>query len=155
MRLLLRILALSVALLPFGAAAQLITGPLAADPGRATSAVAAPVATTARTTALGLPFFDDFTSPLAGAPNATRWQTATTSYPNLGTTIRYLGGGAYVSNRLAVEPLTRGTLTLDGLQANGQPYSPAQATAFGQIDTLTSQVIDLSGFSTASNVYLS
>jgi hypothetical protein len=155
MRLLLRFLALSAALLPFGAAAQLITGPLAADPGRATSAVAVPAATTARTTALGLPFFDDFTSPLAGAPNATRWQTATTSYPNLGTTIRYLGGGAYVSNRLAVEPLTRGTLTLDGLQANGQPYSPAQATAFGQIDTLTSQVIDLSGFSTASNVYLS
>ena len=154
MKTLLRFLALSAALLPFGAAAQLVTGPLATDPGRAATTTQ-PAATAARTTALGLPFFDDFTSPLAGTPNTTRWQAATTTYPNLGTTIHYLGGGAYVSNRLAQEPLTRGTLTLDGLQAAGRPYSPAQATSFGQIDTLTSQVIDLSGFSAGSNVYLS
>ncbi len=153
MKLLLRFLALPV-LLPFAATAQLITGPLPADPARATSV--APAAKVAqRTTALALPFFDDFTSPLEGAPNATRWQAATTSYPSLGSTIHYAGGGAYVSNRLAVEPLTRGTATLDGLRGNGLPYSPTQTTAAGQTDTLTSQAIDLSGLSASSNVYLS
>jgi len=153
MKLLLRFLALPV-LLPFAAAAQLITGPLPADPGRAASALPAPNAAQ-RTTALTLPFFEDFTSPLEGAPNTTRWQAATTAYPNLGTTIRYAGGGAYVSNRLAVQPLTRGTATLDGLRGNGLPYNPTQPVSYGQIDTLTSQVIDLSGLTPASNVYLS
>jgi len=155
MRLLLRLLALPL-LLPFGAAAQLVTGPLPADPARATTATP-PVANGAaqRTTALALPFFDDFTTPLEGLPNATRWLGATTTYPDQGTTIRYLGGGGYVSNRFALNPLTRGTLTLDGLRPNGLPYSPNQATSYGQTDTLTSQVIDLSGLGAASNVYLS
>lgn len=153
MKLLLRLLALPV-LLPLAAAAQLVTGPLPADPTRATSVL--PTAKAAqRPAALSLPFFEDFTSPLEGAPNATRWLGATTSYPNLGTTIHYAGGGAYVSNRLAVEPPTRGTATLDGLRGNGLPYSPTQTTAAGQTDTLTSQTLDLSGFSAGSNVYLS
>lgn len=160
MRLPFRHFALSALLLPFAAMAQLQTGPLPADPGRAALAplrVAAGSRTTAaqRTAALALPFFDDFTSPLDGAPNATNWQAATTSYPNLGGPIRYAGGGAYVSNRFAVDPLTRGTATLDGLRTNGLPYTPTQATAYGQTDTLTSQVIDLSGLSAASRVYLS
>lgn len=154
MRLLLRFLALPV-LLPFAAAAQLITGPLPADPTRAASAAPAAAKAAQRTTALGLPFFEDFTSPLEGAPNATRWQAATTAYPNLGATIHYAGGGAYVSNRLAVEPLTRGTATLDGLRSNGLPYVPTQPVSYGQIDTLTSQVIDLAGLTAGSNVYLS
>ena len=153
MRLLLRFLTLPI-LLPFAAAAQLVTGPLPADPARAASVQPA-AKTTQRPAALNLPFFEDFTLPLEGAPSATRWLGATTSYPNLGTTIHYAGGGAYVSNRLAVEPLTRGTATLDGLRGNGLPYSPTQTTAAGQTDTLTSQAIDLSGFSGSSTVYLS
>jgi hypothetical protein len=153
MNLLLRFLALPV-LLPFAAAAQLITGPLPADLGRA--ARVAPAQNPAqRITALALPFFEDFTSPLEGAPNATRWQAATLAYPNLGGTIRYQGGGAYVSNRLAVEPLTRGTATLDGLRANGLPYVSNLPVSYGQIDTLTSQTIDLSGLTAGSNVRLS
>ncbi len=155
MRLLLRLLALPL-LLPFGAAAQLVTSPLPADPSRAaTLGTSAATGAAQRTTALTLPFFDDFTSPLEGPPNATRWLSATTAYPDLGVTIRYLGGGSYVSNRLAVNPLTRGTLTLDGLRSNGLPYSPNSATSYGQTDTLTSQVIDLSGLGVSSNVYLS
>jgi hypothetical protein len=155
MRLPFRFLALSALLLPFAAAAQLMTGPLSADPGRAAALRGAASPTAQRTTALALPFFDDFTTPLDGAPNATNWQAATTAYPNPGSPIRYAGGGAYVSNRFAVDPLTRGAVTLDGLMANGLPYTPAQATAYGQTDTLTSQVIDLSGLSAASRVYLS
>ncbi|RZK16867.1 MAG: hypothetical protein EOO56_19085, partial [Hymenobacter sp.] len=153
MRSLLRLLALPV-LLPFAAAAQVVTGPLPADPGRAASVLPAAKAGQ-RPAALALPFFEDFTSPQEGAPNATRWQAATTSYPYLGSTIRYAGGGAYVSNRLAVEPLTRGTATLDGLRGNGLPYAPTQTTSGGQTDTLTSQTIDLSGLLASSNVYLS
>ena len=153
MRLLFRFLLFS-ALLPFAAAAQLITGPLAADPARAVRPGPTPPRALLRATALSLPFFEDFTAPLEGAPGAANWQAATTDYPNLGTTIHYLGGGAYVSNRLAVSPLTRGTATLDGLGGNGLPYSPSQAAA-GQVDTLTSQLIDLSGLSVASQVYLS
>jgi hypothetical protein len=153
MRQLLRFLALPV-LLPFAAAAQLVTGQLPADPGRAAT-VAPAIGPAQRTTALTLPFFEDFTSPLEGTPNATRWQAATMAYPNLGGTIRYLGGGAYVSNRLAVEPLTRGTATLDGLRANGLPYVSNLPVSYGQIDTLTSQIIDLSGLTAASNVRLS
>jgi hypothetical protein len=155
MRLLLRLLALPL-LLPLGAVAQLVTSPLPADPARAATLGTPAVAGAAqRTTALTLPFFDDFTTPLEGPPNATRWLGATAAYPNLGATIRYLGGGGYVSNRLAVNPLTRGTLTLDGLRSNGLPYSPNSATSYGQTDTLTSQVIDLSGLGVSSNVYLS
>jgi hypothetical protein len=41
------------------------------------------------------------------------------------------------------------------LRSNGLPYTTNQATAYGQTDTLTSQVIDLSGVTAASNVYLS
>ena len=155
MRLLLRLLSLPL-LLPFGAVAQLVTGPLPADPGRAVRAASAASAAAAqRTTALTLPFFDDFTAPLEGPPSATRWLGTTTTYPNLGATIRYLGGGSYVSNRFAANPLTRGTLTLDGLRSNGLPYTANQATSYGQTDTLTSQVIDLSNLGVASNVYLS
>lgn len=131
--------------------------PLGADPSRAASAATtAASAATLRTAALGLPFFEDFTLPRDGQPSPLRWQPATTSYPDgSGLTQHYGGGGAYVSNRLASEPLTRGTATLDGLRANGQPYTPGSASFYSATDTLTSQPIDLSAYSTANNLYLS
>lgn len=129
--------------------------PLLADPGRATNPVAAAKATQ-RTAALALPFFEDFTLPRDGQPSPLRWQDATSSYPDgSGLTQRYSGGGAYVSNRLASEPLTRGTATLDGLRANGLPYTPGSASIYSATDTLTSQPIDLSGYSAASQLYFS
>jgi len=131
--------------------------PLLADPGRA--ATAGPAATNVaqqRTAALALPFFDDFTLPRDGQPSPLRWQGAALDYPDgSGATRRYVGGGAYVSNRLAIEPLTRGTATLDGLRANGQPYSAVSASFYSKTDTLTSQAIDLSGLTAGANVYLS
>jgi hypothetical protein len=133
----------------------LMPQPLLADPGRAASPAAATKATQ-RTAALALPFFEDFTLPRDGQPSLLRWQDATTSYPDgSGLTQQYSGGGAYVSNRLASEPLTRGTVTLDGLRANGLPYTPGSASIYSATDTLTSQPIDLSGYSTASQLYLS
>jgi hypothetical protein len=160
MRPLLRLLGLPAVLLGLAAHAQigplvLTPQPLLADPGRAASPAAAAKATQ-RTGALALPFFEDFTLPRDGQPSPLRWQDATSSYPDgSGLTQRYSGGGAYVSNRLASEPLTRGTVTLDGLRANGLPYTPGSASIYSATDTLTSQPIDLSGYSTASQLYLS
>ncbi|QKG55824.1 T9SS type A sorting domain-containing protein [Hymenobacter sp. BRD128] len=156
---LLRLLGLPAVLLSLMAQAQttplvLTPQPLSTDPSRAASATASTA--TLRTAALALPFFEDFTLPRDGQPSPLRWQPATTSYPDgSGLTQHYGGGGAYVSNRLAIEPLTRGTATLDGLRANGQPYTPGSASFYSATDTLTSQPIDLSGYSPANNLYLS
>jgi len=162
MRPLLRFLSLPALLLSLAARAQaplvLTPQPLGADPSRAASAAQAPTpsAATQRTTALTLPFFEDFTLPRDGQPSPLRWQGAATDYPDgSGLTQHYGGGGAYISNRLAVNPLTRGTATLDGLRANGRPYNAASASSYSVTDTLTSQPIDLSGLSVANQVYLS
>ncbi len=160
MRPLLRLVTLPAVLLGLAARAQttplvLTPQPLLADPGRVASQL--PLAPAGqRTAALALPFFEDFTLPRDGQPSALRWQNQTTSYPDgSGLTQNYAGGGAYVSNRLAREPLTRGTVTLDGLRANGLAYTPGSASIYSATDTLTSQPIDLSSYSTGSNLYLS
>ncbi|MBW3129262.1 T9SS type A sorting domain-containing protein [Hymenobacter profundi] len=108
--------------------------PLEADPARTTN-VRPRVAQ--RPALVSLPFFDDFTLPVEGAPSLTRW----------------LPGGALVNNRFPVAPPSRGVATLDGLSANGQPYGPS--TAYNDTDTLTSQPVDLAGLTAADNVYLS
>ena len=123
------------------AVAQVVpSGPLSADPGRARYAPTAPLKVQYRTAALSLPFFDDFTTPLEGNPNPLKWQPT---------------GGAFVSNRLALAPLTRGAATLDGLRANGRSYSGQITSPNGVLDSLTSQAINLGGLTTADQVYLS
>ena len=87
-----------------------------------------------------MPFFDDFVTPLNGPPDAQFWMP---------------GGGAYVSNRFALMPLTRGTATFDALKADGSSYSGQVNNLYDAIDSLTSQPIDLSGLTAASAVYLS
>ncbi|MBH8559034.1 T9SS type A sorting domain-containing protein [Hymenobacter negativus] len=124
------------------AAAQLSPSePLSADPGRAAFApTAASRAQLRGTAALTLPFFDDFTTPLNGAPNPLKWMPT---------------GGAFVSNRLAIQPLTRGAATLDGLRANGQSYSGQVNSVYGPIDSLVSQPIGLGGLTANDKVALS
>ncbi|MFD2720496.1 T9SS type A sorting domain-containing protein [Hymenobacter monticola] len=119
---------------------ELRSGPLSADPSRAAYIPKVDRAVQQRTAALSLPFFDDFTTPLEGAPDVRRWE------PN---------GGAFVSNRLALAPLTRGAATLDGLKANGQSYSGIIQSFYSTLDSLTSQPIDLSGLTASNDVYLS
>ncbi|MCI1186945.1 T9SS type A sorting domain-containing protein [Hymenobacter sp. DH14] len=121
------------------ATAQVLSsGPLTADPGRAQYAPSATLQAQYRTAALSLPFFDDFTTPLEGNPSSKNWLPS---------------GGAFVSNRLALLPPTRGAATLDGLRANGQVYG---ASSFnGPIDSLTSQPINLGNLGTSDQVYLS
>ncbi len=139
-----RCLVLPALLLVAGAAAAQVAPalPLSADPSRAAYApTAAQRALLKRgTAALDLPFFDDFTTPLEGAPRTQNWLPS---------------GGAFVSNRLALLPLTRGAATLDGLKANGQSYSNAVNNSYGPIDSLTSQPINLSGLTANDAVYLS
>ena len=116
--------------------------PLMADPARAAYAapVALPTAQLRGTAALALPFFDDFTTPLEGRPKAQNWLAS---------------GGAFVTNRLALNPPSRGAATLDGLRANGQSYSGAVTSSYGVLDSLTSQPIDLSGRTASDQVVLS
>jgi hypothetical protein len=122
------------------AAAQIApSGPLRSDPARAGYAPPAKQLAQQRTTALALPFFDDFTSPLEGPPSVQRWLPK---------------GGALVNNRFALLPPTRGTATLDGLRANGQTYSPNITSPNAALDSLISQPIDLSLLNPADAVVL-
>jgi hypothetical protein len=116
------------------------SAPLSADPDRARYAPSATLKAQYRTTALPLPFFDDFTTPLEGRPKLQNWQAI---------------GGAFVSNRIAQLPLTRGAATLDGLKFNGQSYSGQITSPNGVIDSLVSQPIDLGSLGTNDQVYLS
>jgi len=126
-------------LAPGFVSAQQVVGPLGADPARA--ALVRPTAKEqARTTVVALPFFDDFTTPLEGAPDVQRWLP---------------GGGTLVSNRLAVNPPTRGAVTFDGLRANGRSYSNQVVNIYTNIDSLTSQPINLAGLTPGDSVYLS
>ena len=123
------------------ALAQVVpSGPISADPGRARYAPSIKVQAQYRTTAISLPFFDDFTTPLEGNPNPNKWLA---------------NGGAYVSNRLAPLPPTRGAATLDGLKINGRSYSGQITSPNGVLDSLISQPIDLAGLGTGDKVYLS
>lgn len=82
--------------------------------------------------ALSLPFFDDF-SNYKGYPNPNLWQDM----------------DAFVNTTYPIEPLNIGVATLDGLDAEGNPYNMATPTAHGPADSLTSQPIDLSPYTEA------
>ncbi len=87
---------------------------------------------------LPLPFFDDFANFAHGVPDPVRWKN----------------GGVFINNRYALEPVTIGVATFDGLNAAGVPYAP-NVIAPGPSDTLTSQPVQLAGLSPADSVYLS
>jgi type IX secretion system substrate protein len=80
-----------------------------------------------------LPFLDDFSYD---GP-----------YPNN----LWLDKNAYVNNRWGYQPPTVGFATMDGLDANGRPYGGG----YGRADFLTSNYIDLSPYTAASDIYLS
>lgn len=92
----------------------------------------------ARTQALTLPFFDDFSLSTNGRPDPTLWQN----------------GGTYVNNTLTIGQPTLNVVTFDGADATGRPYNLTSPFAQGYGDTLTSQPIDLSSIKDTST-YLS
>ena len=127
------------------ALAQVVpSGPISADLGRARYAPTATQKAQYRAAPTSLPFFDDFTTPLEGNPNPLNWLPT---------------GGAFVSNRLAPLPLTRGAATLDGLRANGAGYGRSYSGQInspnGVLDSLISRPIDLGSLGTSDQVYLS
>ncbi len=81
-----------------------------------------------------LPFVDDFSYP-GPYPDPAKW----------------LDNQAFVNPNLAIDPVTLGVATLDGLRPDGTPWGGG----YGPSDTLTSRWIDLSGLGPGSNVYLS
>jgi hypothetical protein len=91
-----------------------------------------------KTTALSLPFFEDFTNYNA-IPDAARW----------------VDRSVYVNNTMAFQPISRGVATFDGLNDKGGPYDSTSATVLLYADSLTSQPIDLSINTPADSIYLS
>ncbi|GAB4130276.1 MAG: hypothetical protein OHK0045_20060 [Raineya sp.] len=89
-----------------------------------------------RSTPLNLPFFDDF---LGTEINENLWQNA----------------GAIITNGIALNPKSRGVATLDSYNLRGESYNISSPLAEGFSDTLTSQSIDLSGFTPADSIFLS
>ncbi len=91
-----------------------------------------------KTTALTLPFFEDFTG-YDVFPDPARW------------TDRQV----YVNNTMCVNPVSRGVVTFDALNEHGVPYNTVNPFVAVYADSLTSQFIDLSSDSPADSIYLS
>lgn len=99
-----------------------------------------PIGNTARKpTALGLPFFEDFTD--------------NSPYPN---TERWVENEVYINNTMAKGIISRGVATFDALNAQGKVYSDTVA-AYETIyaDSLTSLAFDLSTYQPSDSLYLS
>ena len=93
----------------------------------------------AKITALVLPFFDDFsTSNIKADPQ--KWVK---------------GGGVFINNNASLTHPTLNIATFDGLKANGVPYNYNDTFANGATDSLTSLPIDLIKYSITDSLYLS
>jgi len=93
--------------------------------------------------ALSLPFIDDFSTTLV--------------YPD---TKLWIDNYVYINTTIAKNPPTIGVASFDGLNGEGQPWSPANigeedTKASQPCDTLTSQAIDLSSLDDPTSLYLS
>jgi hypothetical protein len=101
---------------------------------------------------LPIPFFDDFsryTLPTSNPAIPVEWQ-------------QWSDNAAYINTTFPLNPMTIGVATLDGLEADGTPYSdtlyfPTITDSFldwGLTDSLTSLPIDLSGLTPEDSIYL-
>ena len=101
---------------------------------------------------LVIPFFDDFSRyslPTANPEIPVEWQ-------------QWSDNAAFINTTFPLNPMTIGVATLDGLEADGTPYSdtlhfPTITDAFldwGLADSLTSLPINLSGLTPGDSVYL-
>ena len=92
----------------------------------------------AKTTALTLPFFEDFTN-YETFPNPLKWKDAL----------------VYINNSFPINPISRGVATFDGLNTFGVPYDSVNKYAAIYADSLTSQIIDISNYTPNDSIYLS
>jgi hypothetical protein len=93
----------------------------------------------AKITALGLPFFDDFSTSI-NRQDLSKWQK---------------DGGVFINNTFTNNHPTLNIATFDGLKADGTPYDFVNPLSEGPTDTLTSLPINLSGKTLADSLYLS
>jgi len=91
-----------------------------------------------KTTALSLPFFEDFTN-YETFPNPLKWKDAL----------------VYINNTFPINPISRGVATFDGLNVYGVPYDSVNKYASIYADSLSSQQIDLSTYTANDSIYLS
>ncbi|MBS1782610.1 MAG: T9SS type A sorting domain-containing protein [Bacteroidetes bacterium] len=91
-----------------------------------------------KTTTLTLPFFDDFTGydPI---PDNSKWMDRST----------------YINNTMGWNPISRGVVTFDALNAQGAPYDSINPFHLLYADSLTSLPIDLSINTPGDSIYLS
>lgn len=92
---------------------------------------------------LDLPFFDDFSEPFS------RENFPHDLYPDPAL---WIGRSVYINDHMAVNPISVGVATFDGLDSSGLAYGFGFTVPTAS-DTLTSRPIDLSG--TVDSVYLS
>jgi hypothetical protein len=116
--------------------AQENVAPLLYNPPVATHATNSSAAQ--KTTALTLPFFEDFTSTDFW-PDSTKWEDKQ----------------VYTNNTMGVNPVSRGVVTFDALTQNGLPYDPNNMTTLRYADSLTSKIIDLAPYQSSDSVYFS
>lgn len=134
-----------VALLAFMIAvhsyAQEVVAPLGFNPVQYNADkqyTAAKKASAQKTTALSLPFFEDFTG-VSPIPDDSKW----------------LDRKVYVNNTMCFNPISRGVATFDALNQDGIPYDPIVNTTLLYADSLTSQQIDISSYQPSDSLYLS
>lgn len=97
------------------------------------------IRSSAKITALSLPFFDDF-STSTNVQDLSKWQK---------------GGGVFINNTFTNNHPTLNVATFDGLKADGIPYDFVNSLSEGPTDSLTSLSIDLLGKTLADSLYLS
>lgn len=97
------------------------------------------VRSSAKATALSLPFIEDFTQY--------------NFYPD---TINWISGRqVYVNNNMCSGTISRGVATFDALAEDGLPYDKNNKSISRYADTLTSQPIDLSNYTASDSLYFS
>lgn len=97
-----------------------------------------PAASPEKPAAINLPFFEDF--------------TGYDQYPDAG---RWADSQVYVNNTMPIGVISRGVATFDALNQQGRPYDTTDAFSVRYADSLTSRVLDLSGYTPADSIYLS
>ncbi len=100
------------------------------------SAVESPIAK--KTTALALPFFEDFTD-YSPYPNDARWADSQ----------------VYINNTMGIGVISRGVATFDALNKRGRPYDTTSPFNLITADSLTTLPFDLSAYVPGDSLYLS
>jgi len=91
-----------------------------------------------KTTAISLPFFEDFTG-YGVFPDDSNWTDHS----------------VYINNTMGLNPVSRGVATFDALSDRGAPYDSTNPFTYRYADSLTSRLIDLSALTPGDSVYLS